>query len=225
MAKDELLQDSLLREVEEDLRRDRMLRLWKRYGTYAIAVVVGLLLAVAGFQVWKHFEAKRLAEASMQFAEANAAAATDPALATAGFAALGNDGPRGYALLSRLQEAALLARQGDHAAAVAAYDRAARSTDIPVYRDLATLLSVLAAMQAPIAQLEANDVQSKLARLAADNNPWRFSARELQALMALNSGQAAEAERLLKGLVADPQVPAGVRERAEILLATPGSAG
>jgi hypothetical protein len=66
-------------------------------------------------------------------------------------------------------------------------------------------------------------VQTKLARLAGDGNPWRFSARELQALMALKSGQTAEAERLLKQLVADPQVPAGVRERAEILLATSAS--
>src|SRR5512143_490318 len=102
MAKDELLQDSLLREVAEDLRRDRMLTLWKRYGAYAIALVVGLLLAVAGFQIWKHFERQRLAEASMQFAEAGAHAATDPALAAAGFAALGSDGPAGYALLARL---------------------------------------------------------------------------------------------------------------------------
>ena len=158
----------------------------------------------------------------MQFAEAGAAAATDPALAAAGFAALGEDGPRGYALLARLQEAALLARQGDRAGAVAAYERAARSTDDPIYRDLATLMSVLVAMQAPTGELDANDVQSKLARLAGDGNPWRYSARELQALMALKSGQAAEAERLLKQLVADPGVPAGVRERAEILLATSG---
>ena len=223
MAKDELLQDSLLREVEQDLRRDRMLRLWKRYGAFAIALVVGLLLAVAAFQVWKHFERQRLAEASMQFAEASAAAATDPALATAGFAALASDGPHGYALLARLQEAALLARQGDRAGAVAAYERAARSTDNLVYRDLATLMSVLVAMQAPISEVDANDVQSKLSRLAGDGNPWRYSARELQALLALKSGQAAEAERLLKQLAADPGVPAGVRERAEVLLATSGA--
>jgi hypothetical protein len=223
MAKDELLQDSLLREVEEDLRRDRMLRLWKRYGSFAIGLVVGLLLVVAGYQVWKHFERQRLAEASLQFAEAGAAAAGDPALAAAGFAALAGDGPRGYALLARLQEAALLARQGDRAGAVAAYDRAARASDDAIYRDLATLMSVLVAMQAPIAELDANDVQGKLVRLSGDGNPWRYSARELQALLALKSGQAAEAERLLKQLVADPQVPAGVRERAEVMLATSGA--
>ena len=222
MAKDELLQDSLLREVDEDLRRDRMLRLWKRYGSFAIALVIGLLVAVAGVQIWKHYERQRLAEASMQFAEASAAAATDPALAVAGFAALADEGPRGYALLARLQEAALLARQGDHAGAVAAYERAARSTDDAVYRDLATLMSVLAAMQAPAGEVDANEVEGKLARLAGDSDPWRYSARELQALMALKSGQTAEAERLLKQLVADPGVPAGVRERAEILLATSG---
>ncbi len=223
MAKDEQLHDSLLREVEEDLRRDRMLRLWQRYRSFAVAVVVGLLLAVAAFQVWMHFERQRREEASIQFAEASAAAASDPTLATAGFAKLAGDGPRGYALLARLREAALLARQGDRAGAIAGYERAARSTDVAAYRDLATLMSVLVAMQAPVGELDANDVQSKLARLAADGNPWRFSARELQALMALKSGQVAEGERLLKQLVADPQVPPGVRERAEILLATSGS--
>ncbi|MFO1128467.1 MAG: tetratricopeptide repeat protein [Rhodospirillales bacterium] len=220
MAKDDPLQDSLLREIAEDMRRDQLLNLWKRYGSVLIAVLVGILLAVGGYQIWKHFERQRLAEASMQFADAGARAATDPALAATAFAALASDGPAGYALLARLQEAALLAGQGDRAGAMAAYDSAARSTDIAVYRDLATLMSVLVAMQAPIAELDTNDVQGKLSRLAADGNPWRYSARELQALLALKSGQNAEADRLLKQLVADPGVPPGVRERAEVLLAT-----
>jgi hypothetical protein len=222
-AQDDLLQDSLIREIDEDLRRDRMLRLWKRYRLALAGLLVLVLASVAAVQIWKHFEAKRLGEAAAAFAEAQAAAARDPALAAAGFAKLAESGPKGYALMARFEEAALLARQGNRAEAIAAYEAVARQTDEAVYRDLAMLLSVMVAMQAATtAEMDLPEVQAKLTRLAEPTNPWRFSARELQALIALKSGQLGEANRLLKDLRDDAAAPAGIRERAELLLSQTG---
>lgn len=218
-GKDDLLQDSLLREVDEDLRRDRMLRLWRRYRGALIGLLTLIVAAVASFQVWKHFQEQRLAAAATAFVEAQAEAARDPALAAAGFAKLAESGPGGYALMARFEEAALLARQGNRAGAIAAYEQAARQTDEAVYRDLAALLAVMVALQAPsTAELDMADVQTKLSALAADGGAWRYSARELQALLALKAGQLGEAERLLKQLRDDAAAPSGIRERAEMLL-------
>lgn len=222
-GKDDLLQDSLLREIDEDLRRDRMLRLWRRYRVALIGVLALIVAGVAAFQVWKHFQEQRRTTAATAFVEAQAQAAGDPALAAAGFAKLAESGADGYALMARFEEAALLARQGNRAAAIAAYEQAARQTDAAIYRDLAALLSVMVAMQAPTtAEMDMADVQAKLASLAADGAPWRYSARELQALLALKAGQQGEAERLLKQLRDDAAAPSGIRERAEMLLSQAG---
>jgi hypothetical protein len=222
MARDELLQESLFREIDEDLRRDRLHQLWKRYGSLVIALIVALLLAVAGYQIWQYFQRQAADAASVRFGAAQRLEATDPAAALAEFEALASTGPEGYALLAKLQAAALMAKQGNRAGAVAAYDRIARDSSDAVYRDLATLLSVFAALQAPIAEVDVPEVQRKLATLAGDASSWRFSARELQALIALASGQKAEAERLLTALIDDPLTPNGVRSRAQQMLTQTG---
>jgi hypothetical protein len=221
-AETELLKDSLIREIDEDLRRDRMLRLWKRYRGLLAAAVGLLLVTVAGVQAWSYLKEKRVAEAAAALADADGLAAADPAAALAGFARLADDGPAGYALIARFEEAALRARQGDRAGAIAAYEQAGRQTADPLYRDLATLMALMVTLQAPLAEVDTAAVQAKLTGLAADGSPWRFSARELQAMVALKSGQTGEAERLLQQLRDDAAAPAGIRERAELILSQTG---
>lgn len=222
MAKDELLDEPLFREIEEDLRRDRMHVLWKRYRVLLIAAVAGILLAVAGSQVWLHFKHEAIAKASVRFADAQALEQTDRDGALAAFQTLAAEGPRGYALLARLQAAALFAKKGDHAGAITAYKQIEKDAPEPTYRDLATLLKVMVSLQAPADEIDEEDVAAQLGRLATDSSPWRYSARELQAQMAFATGNKAEAERLVNILIADPTTPAGVRNRARMLLTQTG---
>jgi Uncharacterized protein conserved in bacteria len=223
MAKDEFLEEPLFREIDEDLRRDKWMRLWKRYRGLLFAAVVGILVAVAGSQVWLHYQLKGVAEASVQFADAQALAVTDAPAALAAFQRLAADGPEGYALLARLQAAALLDKQGDRAGAIAAYQQLAKDAPTPVYRDLATLLGILVELDASSAEITNREaIDSQLARLAADASPWRYSARELQALQAFAAGHKDEAERIANALIADQSTPAGIRNRARMLLTQTG---
>jgi hypothetical protein len=56
---------------------------------------------------------------------------------------------------------------------------------------------------------------ARLAPLVAEGNPWRASAREAQALLAIRRGAPDEARRILEALVSDTAAPTGVRERAQ----------
>ena len=56
---------------------------------------------------------------------------------------------------------------------------------------------------------------ARIAPLAAEGNPWRASARETQALIAMRRGEKEEARRILEALVADASAPQGLRERAQ----------
>lgn len=202
-------------EVEEDLRADRAKRLAQKWGGIALGVALLALAGVGGWQAWRWNETRQATAAAATYLTLHRASEVEGAdLATAanGFAALGRESPAGYRTLARLRAAALKAETGDLPAALALWTEVASDRDAdPLYRDLATLLGVTHAIDSgDPAQLAA-----RLAPLTADGNPWRASAREAQALLAIRRGAPEEARRILEALVADAAAPQGVRERAQ----------
>jgi hypothetical protein len=218
----EISQDSLLREIDEDIRRERYEKLWNRYGKYVIAVLVLLLAGIAGYKLWQERTLARQAEVAQQFTAAIALAAKDTTAAEQQLRKIGEQAPDGYAMLATFQEAALLAKKGDQAAARSAYQNLQRTAPDAIYRDLAVLLEALVALEKEALPIDADAIQAKLQRLSAENNPWRFSARELSAILAWRGGQAAEAKDRMRTLAADPQAPIDIRDRAQQFLAQIG---
>lgn len=209
-------EDTLLREVQEELRRERMQQLWNRYGTYFLVAAVGILAAVAGTRYYIDSKAAAAAAAGAAFDKALALASqSKPADSLAAFDDLAKSGPKGYAALARLQVAAAHLKAGDKAKAAEALkllaeDGAADST-----------LKSLAALQ--LASLKVGDgafteVENRLNDLAADTSPFRANARELIALGALKAGRTDTARAALEQILADPGAPQGARNRAQVLL-------
>jgi len=212
--------DDIIREIEDDLRSDRLKRLWQRYHVL-VYIAAGLLIAgVAAYEAWQHVAAqRRAAESARYLAAMKLAERGDAAGAQKAFEALGQDAGRGYATLARLYDADLHARQGDLDGALQRYDALAADggTD-RLFRDLATLLG--AALR--VDRDDAASVIQRLQPLLAEDNPWRFSARELVATAALRAGNAAEARTNLTRLSDDAAAPSGIRSRAAELLKTLG---
>lgn len=209
-------QDSLLREIEEDLRHENLSKLWKKYGYVLIGGAVALVIGVAGFKGWQSYDADQRAQAAGQLLNAARGIQNDKATeAEAMLKTLSADGPSGYAALARFQAASLLADRGDKAAAAAAFDALAQDGSLDVlYRDMALMLGVLveADTAAPA------DQRQRLAALLADDNPWRHSARELTALAALKAGDKADARSLFEKLSKDTTTPASLRQRADAMV-------
>ncbi len=202
-------------EVEEDLRAERAKRLAKRWGGVALAAALIVVAAAAGWQGWRWNEARQAASAAETYLTLHRNAereGADLAAAAGGFAALAREAPAGYATLARLRAAALRAETGDLPGAMTLWeDVAADGNADRLYRDLATLLAVSHSLDAgDPAQLAA-----RIGPLTAPDNPWRASAREVQALLAIRRGAEEEARRMFEALVADPAVPSGLRERAQ----------
>jgi hypothetical protein len=202
-------------EVEEDLRAERTRKLAQKWSGIALGAVLAVLAATGGWQAWRWNETRQASTAAETYLALHRAAEREDAdLATAanGFAALGREAPTGYRMLARLRAAALKAETGDLPAALALWNEVASDSGAEaMYRDLATLLAATHAIETgDPAQLAA-----RLAPLAAEGNPWRASAREALALLALRRGANEEARRLFEALVADQTAPQGVRERAQ----------
>jgi hypothetical protein len=201
----------ILREIDEELRRDNLLKLWSRYGRYIIAVGVFALVVAGGIVAWRDHQLTERRAQSARYASALALArgGKEPD-ALKVFQAVASEGG-GYAVLASFEEAGLLAKSGDADKAVATYDRIAASGELdPAFRELAVLLSVMHTTPG-------GDPQSTIERLApltASGNSWRPTALELTALARLKSGDKNGALDLYRSLADDPAAPREQRARA-----------
>lgn len=210
----------IFREVDEDLRREQFVRLWKRHGGIIVAAVLAIVLVTAGtvaWQRWQHSTAQaETAElfTALEQVEGDGGEGSGVAAAVDTLAALAADAGAGRDVVARFYEAALLAQEGDRDAAVRIYEAIAADAG-PVYRDLAVLLGVLN----QVGEGDPADLRARLAPLTGEESPWRHSARELDALLALRAGDRDAAADLFARLAEDATAPQGVRSRATELAA------
>ena len=210
----------IFREVDEDLRHERYLKLWRRWRYWLLGVgVVALGGAVAFVLITDAQESARQAE-GQQFAAAMAAIEAgrggDVAERLAMIAA---DSETGYGALARLGEADARARRGDITGAVQIYDLLADDSSAdPLYRDLGALL----AAQRLVDRAPVSEVNQRLAPLLAGHSPWRPLAAELSAIAEMRAGNEEAARALFAELVGDAAAPLGQRQRAAELLTSLG---
>ena len=214
----------IFQEVDEEVRRERLKKLWQRYGNYIIAGCLLVVVGIAGWRGYEWLEAKRAAESGAAFEQAVTLAESGKVQeAEAAFAKLATAGTAGYRVLSRLREAAELA-QSDPKAAIKAYEEiAADRAAGQVIQDLATLRAgLLLVDHTPYA-----DLRSRLEPLTGPERAFRYSARDLLALSAWKQGDVSAAKQWTEAIIGDPLTPAGARSRAEVLsqLLAAGSKG
>ena len=206
----------IFREVDEEVRREQLKKLWDRYGNYVVVAAVLLVAAVAAWRAYMWWEAKKAAETGAAFEAATTLAeAGKRGEAEAAFAKIAADGTAGYRHLARMREAAELA-QSDAKAAIAAYDQIAADRAVgPVLQDLAALRA--AALLIDTGALQ--EAQRRLEPLAANDRTFRHTAREFLVLAAWRAGDATAAKRWSDLIMTDAQTPAATRSRVEMLMA------
>lgn len=209
----------IFKEVDEDLRHEQLTKLWQRYGIYVIAGAVAIVVATGGYVGWKNYRTQQLMAQGDAFIQALVLRANGQTREAAdAFAALAESTDDGIGTLARFNQAALLADHGDAGEAVKVYDTIAVEAPQKSLRDLA----VLCAVALSIESVDAGESQARLAPLMTPENPFRFSATELSALVALRAGDTAKARELFKSLVDDGAAPSGIRGRAQEMLLAAG---
>jgi hypothetical protein len=204
----------IFQEVDEEVRRERLQKLWERYGNLVIAACVLIVIGVGGWRGYDWWQNKKAGESGAAFEAAAALAESGQHQeAEAAFAKLASDGTASYRTLARLREAGELAHT-DKAAAIKAYDAiAADKSAGQVIDDLAKLRAgFLMIDTAPYA-----DIRSRLEPLSGADKTFRYTARELLALSAWKAGDMTAARQWTDMIIADPQAPEATRSRAEVL--------
>ncbi len=202
----------VFREVDEEVRKEQLLKLWHRHSKHVIAAALVALAVGGGLFGWGQWQERRLTAR----ADAYVAAATlAPAEAAETYKAMA--GTDGYGVLARLREASRLAELGRRAEALAAFERISADSGIAgPYRDLAVILYA----QHALGHSEGGDLIGRLEPLTAAEGPWRFPAMELTALAELLAGNTVRARTLFLAVADEPAAPAGLRGRAAEIAAT-----
>jgi hypothetical protein len=207
----------IFHEIDEDIRRERLKKLWDRLSPYVIGLAVLIVVGVGGWRGYEYWQTQRAAEASAQFEAAVALAdAGKQVEAEAAFAKLAETaGTATYRTMARLRQAAALT-QSDPKAAVGIYEAVAADSSVGGhFQDLAALRAGFILVDT----VSFDDLKQRLEPLAGPQRTFRHSARELLALSAWRSGNMAEAKRWSDLIISDAESPAGMRQRIEALLA------
>lgn len=208
--------DTFLREVDEELRREQLQKLWNQYGIYAIGVAALIVLGVGGSQWWKARQTAAREAAGGRFELAQTLTAdgkVDDARAV--YTVLAKGSTAGYQTLALFQLAAADARAGKLDAAVAGYEAIAKDpgTD-PILRDLATLH----AAKLRLDTADWTEMENRLSPVLAETSPWRGMARETLGLAAYKAGKTDEARKAFEALLGDKAAPSSAGERAMLML-------
>lgn len=206
----------LFDEVDEEVRREQLKRLWDKYSIYFIALAILVIAGVGSWRGYQYLEGKKAAEAGAAFEKAvELAEQNKHAEAEAAFAQLAGGAPYGYRTLARLRAAAE-AGSRDPKAAVKIYDEIAADSGVgSQFRELARIRA--AGLLLDTASYA--DMLQRLEPATAAGATFRHSAREMLALSAWRNGDMTATRKWLDVIAEDAETPAGQRTRADALQA------
>jgi len=208
-------EESFLREVEDELRSDRLRSFWRRFAPFVIGAAVLVVLAVAGNELWNWWRSSQATAAAERFyAASNLAEAGDTDGAIAAFRAIADDGPQGYATLASFREAALLGSTGDTQGAVAIYDTLGNSAPEARLRELALVLAAYLLVDSG----DVPAVQTRIAGIIDGNSPMRLAAREALGLAQYRAGDIDAARASFETLASEAGANQDLQGRALVYL-------
>lgn len=215
--------DLAFQDVEEELRKERLTALWRKFGKYIIVVCILVVVGIGAREAWRSYAASQAehnsgiysaAEKTVESLGVGQEAAEAWATAAEGLSS-------GYAAMAQLQSAAAFQQSGNFTDAIKEWDALAARTDVPqVYRDLASLMAAMTMLD------QVGDADAALSRLsvvAKEGNPWYSSAKEQMGLATMMKGDYAGAKAHFDALLFAEGVPATIAARARDLSALSAS--
>jgi hypothetical protein len=207
--------DTLIREVDEELRRDRMRKLWRQTGPWVIVAAVAVVLAVAGYEGWTWWQKTQSAKSSDQFyAATKIADGTDLDAAKKALDGVIAQGSGGYPMLAQFREASLLAQNGKTDEAVAAYDALSTSINNTHLRELALVL----AANLLVDKGDVAAVEQRVGGSLTPASPMRNAAREAMGLVDYKAGKLDDAMKNFQAILDDPMATRDLQSRIQFYI-------
>ena len=212
MAQPPDITDTFVREVDENLRRDRLRDFFKENGAWLVAAII-LFLAASGGVIWYQQHRQQRAEAEVEqlaqiYKDIGVGNTSNVPQQLDQLSESGSKAVKATALFTR---AAFAIQKDDSKGALATYKRIADDDSLPqAFRDAATIRETALEFD----QLQPQQVIARLQPLAKPGNPWFGSAGEMTALALIKAGKSEEAGQLFAAIAKDKSVPESIRNRS-----------
>jgi hypothetical protein len=210
--------DSFIEEVTEEVKRDRLFGMMKKYGWIGVVAVLGIV-GGTGYSEYRKASDEATAQA---FGDTilSALSGSDEGARVSALQAIETANPGAQAILNMLI-ASEQSTSGQSADAVAQLNAVADNAQAPqIYRQIASFKALTQAGSG----LSAQDRRSGLQALAVPGQPLRLLAEEQLALIDIETGDAAAAVSRLEAISEDSEATAGLRRRAQQLIVALGGA-
>ena len=211
--------DDIFKEVDEELREERLTKIWKRIGPYVVGILSGAIIITSAVIGYREYDETQRQNWGVQFAEAmNLSEEGNWQESLDLFETLTEKTNLGYKTLSLFQAASLYARNGNKEKALEIYQSLENEALDENFRDLATLMLIY--LQFDNADPEI--LEKRIEKLASKGNPWYYNAVELKGFLFAKQKNKEKQIEIFNILSKDNKAPEGVRTRANDMLAILG---
>ena len=205
------MSEEFVREVDEDIKEEERIKLWKKVFPYVVSVSLGIIIFTSGYVFWNNYTESLNQQLGDDFTAAvQLANEEDLDASILALNRIVDEGSDGYVTLAKMKKASLLIQRGELELGLNIYLDLERNAVDQSFRDIASILYVLNSMDTedPEALLE------KINKLES-SQIWRSSALEMKAFLKLKQNKVEEARKIFEGILNLPSTPSSLATRAK----------
>ena len=205
------MSEEFVREVDEDIKEEQRIKLWKKVFPYVVSVSLGIIIFTSGYVFWNNYTESLNRQLGDDFTAAvQLANEEDLDASILALDRIVDEGSDGYVTLAKMKKASLLIQRGELELGLNIYLDLERNAVDQSFRDIASILYVLNSMDTedPKALLE------KINKLES-SQIWRSSALEMKAFLKLKQNKIEEAIKIFEGILNLPSTPSSLATRAK----------
>ena len=208
------MSEEFIKEVDEDLKEEKRVKLWKKLLPYVLGFSFGVILLTSSFVFWENYTKNTNQSLGDDFTAAVGLASEDDIdAALLALDRIVDKGSDGYATIAKMKKASILIQKGDLEKGLAIYLDLERNAVDQSFRDIATILYVLNSMdkEDPLILLE------KVKPLEA-SKIWKSSALELKAFIYLKTEKKEQAKETFQSILDQKNTPSSLSTRARNMI-------
>ena len=199
----------IIRQIDEDLRREKLSKLWNKYGLYAVSTIIVIVFTVIGYQLNVSISKSKneiLVETFIKATNDNNFIEQIPL-----YEEIISSNNEYLSGLAALRTSNLQVQNGNIEEGYSTLEKIAENIEYDIIiRDLATYLLFMAKMEDP------DDLASNLnlTNERIESSPFKYSFLEIIAVRKLILGDYAEAKKDFEDLISNLDLPIEIRNRA-----------
>ena len=205
------MSEEFVREVDEDIKEEERIKLWKKVFPYVVSVSLGIIIFTSGYVFWNNYTESLNQQLGDDFTAAvQLANEEDLDASILALDRIVDEGSDGYVTLAKMKKASLLIQRGELESGLNIYLDLERNAVDQSFRDIASILYVLNSM-------DTEDPQTLLKKInkLESSQIWRSSALEMKAFLKLKQNKVEEARKIFEGILNLPSTPSSLATRAK----------